>query len=100
MKQLKAYKFRMYPSVLQQELINKTIGCTRLVYNIMLGKKKDNSSLSKFDLMREIPSLVSEYPFLREVDSMALRCAITDLDNGFKRYYSNKYGKLNEKKLN
>jgi len=31
MKQLKAYKFRMYPSDSQQVLINKTIGCARLV---------------------------------------------------------------------
>ncbi len=98
MKQLKAYKFRMYPSVLQQELINKTIGCTRLVYNIMLAKKKDNRSLTKFDLMREIPSLISEYPFLSEVDSMALRCAIADLDNGFKKFYSKKGGYPNFKK--
>ncbi len=92
MKQLKAYKFRMYPSALQQELINKTIGCTRLVYNIMLAKKKDNISLTKFDLMKEIPSLMSEYSFLSEVDSMALRSAINDLESGFKRFYSKKGG--------
>ncbi len=98
MKQLRAYKFRMYPSDSQQVLINKTIGCTRLVYNIMLAKKKDNKNLSKFDLMREIPSLISVYPFLSEVDSMALRCAITDLDNGFKKFYSKKGGYPNFKK--
>ena len=42
-------KFRVYPSVKQKELINKTIGCSRLVYNIMLSKKKDNSKLTSFD---------------------------------------------------
>lgn len=31
MKILKAYKFRMYPNQIQKELINKTLGCTRLV---------------------------------------------------------------------
>ena len=36
----RAYKFRMYPNIEQIELINKTIGCARLVYNIMLSKKK------------------------------------------------------------
>jgi len=65
MKVMKAYKFRLYPSLEQGILINKTIGCTRLVYNIMLGKKKINSKLSKFDLIKEIPLLYEEYPFLK-----------------------------------
>ena len=48
----RAYKFKMYPSLKQQELINKTIGCSRLVYNIMLSKKKDNSKLNSFDMLK------------------------------------------------
>ncbi len=35
----RAYKFRMYPSLEQRELIN-------------LSKKKDNSKLSKFDMIK------------------------------------------------
>ncbi len=87
MKIKRAYKFRMYPSDSQQELINKTIGCTRLIYNIMLAKKKINNNLSCYDLIKETPQLYEEYPFLKEVDSCSLRCAIFDLDNSFKRYY-------------
>ncbi len=48
----RAYKFRMYPSLKQQELINNTIGCSRLVYNIMLSKKKDNSKLTSYDMIK------------------------------------------------
>ena len=59
-----AYKFRMYPNKEQIELINKTIGCARLVYNIMLSKKKDNSKLSKLDMIKEIPNLYNEYPYV------------------------------------
>ncbi|MBM7702965.1 helix-turn-helix domain-containing protein [Metabacillus iocasae] len=29
----KAYKFRLYPNQKQMELIHKTIGCSRFVYN-------------------------------------------------------------------
>lgn len=29
-------KYRIYPNKEQIDLINKTIGCTRLVYNLML----------------------------------------------------------------
>lgn len=36
----KAYKFRLYPNGLQKEIINKTLGCTRLIYNHYLNKKQ------------------------------------------------------------
>ena len=95
----KAYKFRLYPNKEQQILINKTFGCTRLIYNIMLDKKKRNNSLSCYDLIKEIPSLYKEYPFLKEVDSCSLRCAIFDLDNAYQRYYKKlgKYPKYKKK---
>ena len=40
MKIYKAYKFRIYPNKIQQELINKTLGCTRFIYNTMLYEKE------------------------------------------------------------
>lgn len=83
----KAYKFRLYPNIEQQVLINKTFGCSRLIYNIMLNKKKNNSNLSCYDLIKEIPNLYKGYPFLKEVDSCSLRGAIFDLDNAYQRYY-------------
>lgn len=83
----KAYKFRVYPNKEQVILINKTFGCVRLIYNISLAKKKLNNKLTCYELIKEIPNLYKEYPFLKEVDSCSLRCAIFDLDNGFQRYY-------------
>ena len=88
----RAYKFRMYPNVKQKELVNKTIGCSRLIYNIMLSKKKENSKLTTFDMIKNIPKLYNEYPFLKEVDSCSLRCAIFDLENGLNKYYQKKGG--------
>ena len=38
MEQMKAYKFRIYPNEAQKELIEKTFGCTRFVYNYYLEK--------------------------------------------------------------
>ncbi len=83
----RAYKFRLYPNLKQKELINKTIGCSRFIYNVMLSKKKDNSKFTKFDLIKEIPKLCNDYPFLKEVDSFSLRNAIFDLENGFNKCY-------------
>ena len=40
----KAYKFRIYPNKKQIELINKTIGCSRFVFNFFLGKQKDKDA--------------------------------------------------------
>ena len=36
----KAYRFRLYPTTNQIELIHKTFGCTRVVYNHYLEKQK------------------------------------------------------------
>ncbi len=36
----KAYKFRMYPDREQSVRINKTIGCCRKVYNLLLADRK------------------------------------------------------------
>ncbi len=83
----RAYKFRLYPTKDQEILIMKTFGCARFIYNISLAKKKINNKLSCYDLIKEIPSLYEEYPFLKEVDSCSLRCAIFNLDNAYQRYY-------------
>ena len=40
----KAYKFRIYPNKKQIELINKTIGCSRFVFNFFLGKQKEKDA--------------------------------------------------------
>lgn len=35
----KAYKYRIYPNKRQNEIIDKTFGCYRFVYNYYLAKK-------------------------------------------------------------
>ncbi len=35
----KAYRYRIYPNKKQQEIIAKTFGCSRFVYNYYLNKK-------------------------------------------------------------
>ena len=51
MKIYKAYKFRLYPNIDQQELINKTLGCARFVYNTMLYEKKH--CIKKINLQKQ-----------------------------------------------
>ena len=84
----KAYKFRLYPNDNQKILINKTFGCTRFIYNHFLNKCKENKFIKAYDMCKELKELVLDYPFLKEVDSMALRCSIFNLEDSYKNYFS------------
>ena len=93
----KAYKFRLYPNNEQKELINKTLGCNRFIYNYFLNKritmyKENNKIISKYELIKEIPNLYVERPYLKEIDSMSLRCTVFDLDNSFNKFFKEKKG--------
>nr|WP_089282170.1 helix-turn-helix domain-containing protein [Anaerovirgula multivorans] len=42
----KAYRYRIYPDKEQLQLINKTFGCVRFVYNKMLADRKMEANFS------------------------------------------------------
>ena len=100
---LKGYVFRMYPTEKQEELINKTIGCSRFIYNHFLDDKikeykETGKSKTAYDQIKLIPSLSKEYSFLKEVDSCALRNSLSNLDNAFTNFYNgNGYPKFKAK---
>ena len=82
----------MYPTTNQIELIHKTFGCTRVVYNHYLEKQKalydeGKDSLSCFDMIKDLKNFQVERPYLKEVDSCSLRCSLFNLDDAFKRWY-------------
>ena len=88
----KSYRFRLYPTTNQVELIHKTFGCTRVVYNHYLEKQKalydeGKDSLSCFDMIKDLKNFQVERPYLKEVDSCSLRCSLFNLDDAFKRWY-------------
>ncbi len=87
----KAYKFRIYPNQEQQELIDKTIGCSRFIYNEFLAKAKEYEYKSYTRYSRQLPQLKKEYEWLKEVDSIALQQSLKDLDRAFKNFFSGKY---------
>ena len=90
---LKGYVFRMYPTKEQEELINKTIGCSRFIYNHFLDDKikeykETGKNKSAYDQIKLIPSLSKEYPWLKEVDSCALRTSLFNLEDAYKRFFN------------
>ena len=88
----KAYKFRMYPNDNQIELINKTFGCYRFIYNYFLDKCKNNGYKKAFDMCNELKELYVDYPWLKEVDSCSLRCAIFNLEDAYKNFFNKRSG--------
>ena len=84
---MKGYIFRLYPSDEQKILIEKSFGCSRYIYNYFLGKNKNY--INAFESIKELPRLVKENAWLREVDSCLLRSSIFNLEDSFKRYKNN-----------
>ena len=95
---LKAYKYRIYPNNAQKELINKTFGCCRFVYNQSLSYRKDmyekeKTSVSKIDCNNFCNrNLKKKYGWLKEVDKYALTNAIYNMDSAYRKFFKEHAG--------
>ena len=85
----RAYKFRIYPNKEQENLLSRTFGCCRLVYNVMLSdKKKAYQETGK--MLKNTPAMYKkEYPFLKEVDSLALANVQLHLEQAYRNFFRN-----------
>lgn len=88
----RAYKYRIYPNKAQQELIQKTFGCTRFVYNYFLDKRikayeEENKTLNFYDTSKMLTELKKELVWLREPDKDSLQKALKDLDNAYQNFF-------------
>lgn len=87
---LKAYKFRLYPNKEQQEYFAKCFGCTRFIYNQMLADKIEYYKKTGEMLNNTPAQYKKEYPWLREVDSLALANAQLNLNKAYKNFFRDK----------
>ena len=88
----KAYKLRIYPTDLQRELIEKTFGSTRYIYNNFLVERKNKYEESKirisvYEQLKELTDLKKEKEWLREIDSCALQVCVYNLDDAFQKFF-------------
>ncbi len=106
----KAYKFRLYPTKEQADLINKTIGCSRFVANFALAEQKKEEDIwattnelvqqgflpennykvkffDKVQSIKDIAQLKKHYTWLKEVDSIALQASVENVADAYSRYY-------------
>ncbi|OTW49514.1 transposase, partial [Bacillus thuringiensis serovar mexicanensis] len=80
----KAYKFRIYPNQAQAILINKTIGCSRFVFNHFLSLwdhayKETGKGLTYGTCSAKLPAMKKEFVWLKEVDSIAIQSSVRNL---------------------
>ena len=88
----KAYKLRIYPTDFQRELLEKSFGCTRYIYNNFLAERKNKYEESKtrisvYEQLKELTDLKKEKEWLREIDSCALQACVYNLDDAFQKFF-------------
>ena len=91
----KAIKYRLYPTTEQAILFAKTFGYCRKVYNLMLADKIESyKATGKFTTVTPA-KYKQEYPYLKEVDSLALANKQMDLQAAFRSCFSKSRKKKN-----
>jgi putative transposase len=83
----KAYRFRLYPNKEQAVLLAKTFGCCRFIYNQMLSDKIEEYKKSG-KMKKNTPAMYKkQYPWLKEVDSLALANVQLHLEKAYKNFF-------------
>lgn len=94
MKQI-AHKYRIYPNAEQVELLAKTFGCVRVVWNNILDWRSKEYTLNAVKInycasskhLTEIKQL-QEFAWLNEVSSIALQQALRCQDAAFSNFFA------------
>ena len=102
----RAYKYRFYPTEKQKQILAKTFGCVRYVYNWGLRLKTDayyneNKRLYYADLSAQL-TILKRHPetvWLNEVSSVALQQSLRHLDRAFLNFFEGRsaYPKFHKK---
>lgn len=93
----KAFKYRIYPNKKQQELIQKTFGCARFVYNYFLDLriseyKENGKSLNLSETSKLLTQLKKELTWLKEPDKDALQKSLKNLDMAYQKFFKEHSG--------
>lgn len=90
---IKGLNIRIYPNVRQTKVIERTFGCTRFVYNKVLGMKKELWEDYKLSFNPKIKSLKEEWKFLTKVSPQSICNSYNDCMNSFKNFFNFKSSK-------
>ena len=87
-----SYRFRIYPTRGQEDLMQRTFGCCRYVYNHFLDERinsyrETGKAPNKFQQIKELPAMKKEREWMKEVDSTALQASVENLDTAYKNFF-------------
>ena len=88
----KSYKFRLYPNPEQIILFEKTFGCSRFIWNQMLADKIAHYQETGEFLKNTPAQYKKEFPWLKEVDSLALCNVQLNLNKAYKSFFQSGFG--------
>ena len=91
----KAIKYRIYPTAEQMTMFAKTFGCCRKVYNLMLSDKIESYKETGKFVSVTPAKYKEEYPYLKEVDSLALANVQLNLQTAFRNAFNKSRKKKN-----
>lgn len=86
----RAIKYRAYPTEEQAQLFAKTFGSVRFIWNQMLGDSIRFYEETDTSFIPTPAKYKKTYPFLKEVDSLALANAQLDLKGAYRKFFSEK----------
>lgn len=96
----KAYKFRLYPNEEQEQFFAKTFGCSRAIWNMMLVDKIKHYEETGETLYNTPAQYKRDFPWLKEVDSLALTNVQLNLQKAYKNFFKSGFGFPKFKKKN
>ena len=90
--QNKAFKYRFYPTPEQTDLLSKTFGCCRYVWNTLLDWRSKEYSLkaNKINYSKsclKLTDIKKETEWLNEVSSVALQQSLRNQDSAFSNFF-------------
>ncbi|MDX6517128.1 MAG: putative transposase, partial [Gaiellaceae bacterium] len=103
----RAFKYRFYPSPAQADVLNRTFGCVRLVYNRALEERTRVYATERRSMTYVQSSAAltewkktDELAFLNEVSSVALQQALRHLQGAYASFFAKraKYPRFKSKK--
>lgn len=88
----KVYKFRLYPNLEQRIFFEKTFGCSRFIRNQMLADRIAHYEETGEALKNTPAQYKKDFPWLKEVDSLALANVQLNLNKAYKSFFQSKFG--------
>ena len=95
---MRTYKTEIHPTQAQIELIHKTFGCTRYIYNQYVNENLENLAsgkdfISAFSYSKRVNNDPNTPSWLKEVPSKAIKQALIYAERAFRDYFSKRKGK-------